>query len=164
MSVRSSLNSIPAYFSKYESFDTVSLQDIGRLDFQTLTLEQLKQKISKIPYKLRFNDIVLWVNGIKEEPVNLQVSFNRVYFNEPRKMIHEVGEENNSNNNFDIDVSQIGQDEDIRKHVISLINHQPACSLLVKEDWRMAGIYGKDSFLAIGGDAFLADYIKKVGQ
>ena len=54
--------------------------------------------------------------------------------------------------------------EETRKHIIDIINYQPAYSLSWKEDWRMTGLSGSNSsFLAIGGDAFLADYLKQGG-
>lgn len=159
MSVRSTLDSIPAYFAKYEVFSTLSLQDIFRLDFETLTTEEMERKVPKIPYRMRNSEIMLWVKGIREEPIHLEISFDHSYFGRPRRLVHE---QNESENNFDLSTQVVCSDE-IRRHIINLINHQPACSSLMKEDWRMTGLYGSHSFLAIGGDAFLADYLKHKG-
>ncbi|MEM3078410.1 MAG: type I-D CRISPR-associated helicase Cas3' [Nitrososphaerales archaeon] len=156
MSVRSTLDSIPAYFAKYGVFGTLSLQDIFRLDFETLTKEVMERKVPKIPYRMRNSEKILWVKGIREEPIHLEISFDRSYYYRPRKLVHEQG---GSENNFDLAIKDICSDE-IRRHIINLINYQPACSSLMKEDWRMIGLYGSHSFLAIGGDAFLADYLK----
>jgi hypothetical protein len=158
MSVRSSLDFIPAFFSKYNSFDTVSLQDIARLDFETINIEEIERRVQKtrIPYKMRRYEKILWVNSIKDDPVSIRISFDRVYFNHTRKLIHDKDGEYN---NFDVYTSD-SQSEAIIEHVINLINNQPACSSLLKEDWRMSGLYGANSFMAIGGDAFLADFIK----
>jgi hypothetical protein len=161
MSVRSSLDSIPAYFSKYSSFDTVSLQEIARLDFETFKLKDIELRISRIPYKMKRHERILWINSIREKPVSFRISFDRVYFNSLRRLVHE---DKGNNNNFDIyflDPESDSTLESMRKHVIELINYQPACALSWREDWRMTGLYGPNSsFLAIGGDAFLADYLK----
>jgi DEAD/DEAH box helicase len=155
MSVRSSLSSIPAFFSKYDSFDSVSFQDVPRLDFETMKLKDAERQI-KIPYKMRRYEKILWVNSIRDEPISLRISFDRKFFFHPRKLRHE---QEGENNNFDIYIRD-SQSEAMREHVINLINYQPACSILWKEDWRMTGLYGENGFLAIGGDAFLADYLK----
>ena len=110
---------------------------------------------------MRRYEKILWVNSIRDEPIPLQISFDRKYFTHPRKLIHT---EDRNDNNFDIYTSE-SQSEVIREHVINLINNQPACYSLWKEDWRMTGLYGPNySFLAIGGDAFLADYLKSRGS
>jgi hypothetical protein len=155
MSVRSSLDFIPAFFNKYNSFDSISFQDIPRLEFQTLNLRDVEQKI-KIPYKMRRYEKILWVNSIRDEPLSLRISFDRTNFIHPRKLRHEP---KGQDNNFDI-YTPDSQSEAIREHVIDLINHQPACYTSRKEDWRMTGLFGENGFLVIGGDAFLADYLR----
>lgn len=157
MSVRTSLESIPAYFSKYNVFGNVSLQDISRLDFNVITLRDLKKILSSIPYRIKKYSEILWINDFKNEDTSLpKISFDQFSFAHPRKLIHE---ENGRDNNFDIDTS----DDTIRKNIIRMIKLQPACTLSAKYDWRFTGLYGTNFkyFLCIGGDAFLADFVKK---
>jgi CRISPR-associated helicase Cas3 len=158
MSVRSSLQSIPAYFSKYNTFVTVSLQDIYRLNFNVMNLNDIEKKVSTIPYKIQKYREILWIDGIRNgDQVLPKIAFDPYDFSKPRTLIHE---ENERENNFDIvDVSDVI----LRKNIIRLIKFQPACTLPFKADWRFTGLYGNNfkHFLCIGGDAFLADFLKK---
>ena len=150
MSCRSSLDSIPAVFTdrKPAQFDQLSLYDLPRLNFNSVTREALEDRGIKIPWKMRFQHEFVEVKGIREKQHQIKVAFKTGRFEEtpvPLTNFHPITE-----------------DDDFEEKIYQVLKGQPAYVLYGKEDWRLPGLYTLNGdFLVVGGDAYLAWFIRR---
>ena len=77
MSCRSSMGSLPAIFRNTDvnQFDLLSLQDLPRVQFDTITREALERQVVKIPWRMRFQNEFIEVNRIKQKQDKIRIAF-----------------------------------------------------------------------------------------
>jgi CRISPR-associated helicase Cas3 len=153
MSCRSSLESIPAIFTFMGSpqFDQLSLHELPKLHFRLVTKESLRQKGVRIPWKMRFHDRFIEVFGIRENQAKVRIEVQtRKFCEAPAPLVK-------------FQLVTYPDLEDLEEELSRILRKQPAYLLPSKEDWRLPGFYTTDgSFLAVGGDAYLAWFMGKV--
>jgi CRISPR-associated helicase Cas3 len=150
MSCRSSLNSIPAVFTFRDSpqFDWLSLNELSKIFFLQTTRESLKERGIRIPWKMRFYEEFIEVYGIREKQARVRINIQTGRFDETPAPL--------------VKFQLLANDHDLEDKLSMILRKQPAYILLSKEDWRLPGFYTTDKyFLVVGGDAYLAWYIRK---
>jgi hypothetical protein len=110
----------------------------------------LREKGVRIPWKMRLHQEFIEVYGIREKQAPVIIDVQSEKFDEaPAPLVK-----------FRI----ISDDYDLEDKLSQIIKKQPAYILHGKEDWRLPGFYTTDkSFLVVGGEAYLAWYIRKIG-
>jgi CRISPR-associated helicase Cas3 len=150
LSCRSSLDSIPAIFPTSCSgvrFDYLSIADLPRLEFDIKTKGEIEQRGLTLPWKMRLFQDFIEVKGIRNNPRKVKISVDHKRFNETPEVLtyfHIIAD----------------NDQNTADKLTDILKGQPAFLLDSKEDWRLPGFYTtRQSFLSVGGDAFLAHYI-----
>jgi len=152
MSCRSSMDSLPAIFrSKSTSqFDLLSLQDLSRVQFNTITREELEKEGIKIPWRMKFQNEFIEVNGIRQRQAKIRIDFEDGKFEDtpaPLTRFNVVTDEH---------------ELELEDRISHRIKGQPAYVLFSKEDWRLPGFYTvHGDFLVIGGDSYLAWFLEE---
>jgi hypothetical protein len=151
MSCRSSIDSLPSVFRTGSDtlFDSLSVEDLGKVEFETITKEALTSQGIKIPWRMRMEEEFINVVGLKHrlERIIVNPYQSERYENSPSPLTM-----------FRVDCDN----EDLESKIHSILRNQPAFALHSKADWRLCGFYtsGRD-FLVIGGDAYLAWFLKQ---
>jgi CRISPR-associated helicase Cas3 len=149
MSCRSSLESIPSVFTFKgpPQFDQLSLQELPKVYFRTVTKESLMSRGINIPWKMRFRDEFIEVYGTRAEQARPAIDVQAEKFDEapaPLMKFHILAE-----------------DHELEDKLSFVIRKQPAYIMFGKEDWRFPGFFTRDgSFLVVGGDAYLAWFLR----
>ncbi|MEM0287276.1 MAG: type I-D CRISPR-associated helicase Cas3' [Nitrososphaerota archaeon] len=150
MSCRNSLESIPAVFTFRDSpqFDQLSLHELPKVYFRPATRESLRERGIRIPWRMRLAQEFIEVYGIREKQERIRIDIQTGKFDEaPAPLVK-----------FQLS----SYDHDLEDKLTTILRKQPAYVLLSKEDWRLPGFYTVDgNFLVVGGDAYLAWYIRK---
>jgi CRISPR-associated helicase Cas3 len=152
MSCRSSLDSIPAVFTSGGSpqFDQLSLHELPKLHFRLATRESLKERRIRIPWKMRRQQEFLEVFGIREKEAKVKIAVQATKFDEKPAPLAKF--------------QLLTDDHDIEDKLALILKRQPAYLLLGKEDWRLPGLFASGGgYLVIGGDAYLAWFIRSKG-
>jgi CRISPR-associated helicase Cas3 len=148
MSCRSSMDSIPAFFRSAAQFDLLSLNDLSKVQFNIITVDDLKREGIKIPWRMRFVPEFIQVNGIKQRQEKIKIVFELGRFEETPAPL----------TNF----SAVADDHDIEEKICQILKGQPSYILFNKEDWRFPGFFtAYGDFLAIGGDSYLAWFLRQ---
>ena len=101
----------------------------------------------KIPWKMRFRDEFIEVYGTREEQARPTVDVQAEKFDEAPAPLMK----------FQI----LAQDHELEDKLSFVIRKQPAYIMFGKEDWRFPGfLTGDGSFLVVGGDAYLAWFLR----
>jgi CRISPR-associated helicase Cas3 len=149
MSCRSSMDSIPVMFptSQGSQFDMISLTELPKLDFELIRKEQIVNQGIKIPWKMRLQEDFLSIAGIRDTPekVRIKVHNPKDEFPYPLTM-------------FLLECA----DADLQQKLHAVLLGQPYYPIFGREDWRLAGFFNSDGqYFVVGGDAYLAWYIKE---
>jgi len=150
MSCRSSLDSIPAVFTFGGSrqFDRLSLHELPKVHFRSATRESLRERGIEIPWKMRLDQAFIEVYGTKEKQARVRIDVQTGKFDEAPAPL--------------VKFQLLAGDHDLEDNLSPILRKQPAYALLGKEDWRLSGFYTTDGrFLVVGGDAYLAWYMRK---
>lgn len=150
MSCRSSLDSIPAVFTDKNQahFDQLSLHELPRLHFDTITRESLERRGIKIPWRMRFQHEFIEVAGIRLKQEKVRIAFKAGRFEDTPLPLTEF--------------RPVTDDHDLEDKIFQLLKGQPAYVLHGKEDWRLPGFYTiNGDYLVVGGDAYLAWFIRQ---
>ena len=151
MSCRSSMDSLPSVFRTGSDtlFDSLSVEDLAKVEFKTITKEALTSQGIKIPWRMRMEEEFINVVGLKHRLERIIISpyQSERYENSPSPLTM-----------FRVDCDN----EDLESKIHNILRNQPAFALHSKADWRLCGFYtsGRD-FLVIGGDAYLAWFLKQ---
>jgi hypothetical protein len=150
MSCRSSLDSIPAVFTDKNQahFDQLSLHELPKLYFDTVSRESLERRGIKIPWRMRFQNEFIEVVGIRPKQEKVRIAFKAGRFEDVPLPLTEF--------------NPVTDDHDLEDKILQLLKGQPAYVMYGKEDWRLPGFYTiNGDFLVVGGDAYLAWYINQ---
>ncbi|MGQ9719406.1 MAG: type I-D CRISPR-associated helicase Cas3' [Nitrososphaerales archaeon] len=150
MSCRSSSDSIPAVFTFRGSpqFDQLSLHELSKIHFRSVTRDSLREKGVRIPWKMRLHQEFIEVYGTKGKQSRIRIAVQLGKFDEAPAPL--------------VKFQLLADDHDLEDKLSPIVRKQAAYILPSKEDWRLPGFYTTDgSFLVLGGDAYLAWHIRK---
>lgn len=151
MSCRNSVDSLPSVFrtGSETSFDFLSIQDLPKIEFNVITKEELMREGVEIPWRMRMEKEFIKVTRLKHKQDKIRINPYEPerYTNVPSPL-----------SIFRVDCDN----KDLELKLFNILKNQPAFALYSKEDWRLCGFYSsRGDFLTIGGDAYLAWFLKQ---
>lgn len=148
MSCRSSMDSMPAIFRGTVQFDFLSLNDLSRVQFNIITRDELKREGIKIPWRMKFVEEFIQVNGIRQSQQKIKIAFDLGRFEKTPAPL----------TSFNI----VADDHDVEEKLCQILKGQPAYVIFSKDDWRLPGFFTvHGDFLAVGGDSYLAWFLSQ---
>lgn len=155
---RSSLKSIPAVFTMYNNaWDFVSLSDLPKLKFRTMSKSEAKKKFLEIPHKMMKSDVFLLIADFREKAERLSLATN-YYFKNPSITGHKEGK----GYSYNFSIYSENNDQDLCRTVYNLLKDQIYFKIAASsKDWRLTGMRGRDDYFVFGTDALLAWEISK---
>lgn len=147
MSCRSSLEAMPAFFKNTAQFDLLSLSDLSRVQFHTITRDELKGEGVKIPWRMKFVQEFIEVDSIRQSQRKIRIAFERGKFEEAPAPLTSF--------------SVVADDHDAEEKLWQILKGQPSYVTFGKEDWRLPGFFTVHGDFLVAGGRLLSGLVHK---